>query len=272
MWTTLRRSKLHNDLSGWQGGAGPHMLLIHGVGMNANYWTNLIPQLQNHFSLTVIDLPGHGMSPAFNQDSLELADYTDAVARFIDQCAIPTTVVGHSMGAMIAIDLAARFPEHIVAIAAMNAIHQRSDSAKAAVKARAEHLANSADTDSTDSADTLRRWFGDKSNGDYQQASDACAKWLMAANPEGYRQAYRAFAFHDGPDDAALKAIGCPALFITGEDEPNSTPAMSNAMATLTKHGESVVVGGARHMMSMTHGTEVINELMTFARTHKLIV
>lgn len=268
MWTTLQRSKLNDEISGWQAGAEPqHMLLIHGVGMNADYWTNLLPQLESNFCLTVIDMPGHGKSPAFIDDVPEVHDYTDCIARVVQQNNAPTVVVGHSMGAMIAIDLAARYSDNVSAIVAMNAIHQRSDDAKAAVRARADNLD---DESVSDSSNTLERWFGDERDGLYQQAGDACAQWLSDVNPRGYRQAYRAFAYHDGPDEAALNTIGCPALYITGEDEPNSTPAMSHTLATVTEKGESHIVGGARHMMSMTHAEDVMKSLLAFTQQSKV--
>ncbi|MFD2856780.1 alpha/beta fold hydrolase [Seohaeicola zhoushanensis] len=49
-----------------------------------------------------------------------------------------------------------------------------------------------------------------------------------------------------------------PALFMTGEAEPNSTPAMSRAMAELAPQGQALVVPGAAHMLPMTH-PDVVN-------------
>jgi len=70
MSTTLQRSKLTPDISGWVGGVGPTLLLIHGVGMNADYWSNLIPLLQPRCRLVLIDLPGHGESPCIRRRAL----------------------------------------------------------------------------------------------------------------------------------------------------------------------------------------------------------
>ena len=60
MLTTLPRSRLTNDISGWQGGNGPELILIHGVGLNADAWIEMLPYLQSNFSITVIDMPAHG--------------------------------------------------------------------------------------------------------------------------------------------------------------------------------------------------------------------
>ena len=258
-WTTLPRSRLNNEFCGWQGGTGPQLLLIHGVGMRADYWSNLIPELQNHFSLTIIDLPGHGDSAHLVDDNPSLPRYTDSVARLIQDS--HTMVVGHSMGALIAIDLAIRYPDQTTGIVAMNAPYQRSDTAKAAVQARANSIAGE---EVLNFDTTLERWFDSEVTGISAAAKTSCEQWLNLLNKTGYEHAYSAFAHHDGPNETELGSIRCPALFMTGGDEPNSTPAMSQAMASAVVQGEFHIVSGARHMMSMTHKGDVLDRCLSF--------
>ncbi len=71
-WTTLRRSKLNNDFYSWQGGAGLQLQLIDQVSMRAHHWLSLIHELQNHFSLMVMHLPGHGDSANLVDDNPSL--------------------------------------------------------------------------------------------------------------------------------------------------------------------------------------------------------
>ena len=260
-WITLRRSKLNNEFYGWQGGTGPQLLLIHGVGMRADYWSNLIPELQNHFSLTIIDLPGHGDSANLVDDNPSLLRYTDYVARLIQDSHSHTMVVGHSMGALIAIDLAIRYPDQTTGIVAMNAPYQRSDTAKAAVQARANSIAGE---EVLNFDTTLERWFDSEVTGISAAAKTSCEQWLNLLNKTGYEHAYSAFAHHDGPNETELGSIRCPALFMTGGDEPNSTPAMSQAMASAVVQGEFHIVSGARHMMSMTHKGDVLDRCLSF--------
>lgn len=264
-WTTLQRSRLSDSICGWQGGSGPPLLMIHGVGMHADYWSNLIPALEKHFSLTVIDMLGHGASTCLAEETPTLANYTDCIAELIHDNAMPTLVVGHSMGAMIAMDLAARFPERISAFAALNAVYQRSDDAKNAVRSRAASITVETDLNVSD---TLERWFDKSSDGVNTLAMSACKTWLSEINPFGYRRAYYAFAHHDEPDRHILKIIECAGLFMTGGDEPNSTPAMSRALASGVNQGEYYIVEGARHMMSMTHADEVLDKLVPFLLQH----
>ena len=46
------------------------------------------------------------------------------------------------------------------------------------------------------------------------------------------------------------RGLACPALFMTGGDEPNSTPEMSEGgWHGIAPHGRAVIVEGAAHMM-----------------------
>lgn len=191
-------------------------------------------------------MAGHGDSPML-PSTPRLSAYVAAVAEALTT---PVVVIGHSMGAMMALDLAARFPQKVRGVAALNAIYRRSDAAKQAVEARAASLDG---VSMADPEPTLIRWFGNAPS----PARTACKDWLTHADPAGYRAAYSVFAREDGPSDDALGALNCPALFMTGSKEPNSTPAMSEAMATRAPQGTVITVEGAAHMMPMTHPAPV---------------
>lgn len=262
MWTTLPRSKHNNKLSAYQAGAGPHLLLVHGVGMNADYWSNITPALERLFSLTVVDMPGHGHSPLISHvaksNTPALQDYSDVIASALP-ADVPTIIVGHSMGALIALDMAVRHPQQIAGIAVLNGVHRRSDKSQQAILARANELSTNT---APDPGPTLQRWFGTSPTGIDAEAAICCRQWLQNANHQGYADAYRIFAASDSPADRDLQLIHCPALFMTGSDEPNSTPQMSQSMSNQVVNSRCVIATGARHMMSMTHGKQVVDELV----------
>ena len=62
----------------------------------------------------------------------------------------------------------------------------------------------------------------------------------------------------------ALEKLACPALFITGSQEPNSTPDMSLKMAEITPNGRALIIDGAAHMMPMTHASQVNAAISSF--------
>ena len=88
-------------------------------------------------------MPGHGDSATLGPNS-DLADFTDEIVTVLDA---PATVIGHSFGAMIALNMATRHPALVTGVAALNAIYRRSASAKALVFARANGLDGTTVTD-----------------------------------------------------------------------------------------------------------------------------
>lgn len=253
-WTTQPRSEIAGQAA-ISAGSGPTVLLIHGVGLQAEAWNSQIAALAPQYQVTALDMPGHGQSALLSKGS-GLAGYTDAIAQTLNA---PTLVIGHSMGAMIALDLAIRYPDRVSGVAALNAIYQRSPEAFAAVKTRADSLDSNSVADPTAPLD---RWFGNSPSPE----REACEAWLNAVSPEGYKMAYQVFAAEDGPNPQALASLACPALFMTGRDEPNSTPEMSRNMAALAPQGRARIINDAAHMMPMTHTHEVNQELLRFAK------
>jgi pimeloyl-ACP methyl ester carboxylesterase len=88
------------------GGAGPPLVLVHGLGGSASNWVMLAPELARHRRVIVPELPGHGGSEAVPRGST-LAPFADAVAAVIEQeGAAPAPVVGHSLGGVVVLRLA----------------------------------------------------------------------------------------------------------------------------------------------------------------------
>lgn len=92
------------------GGHGPPLLLLHGYGGAAWNFDELARRLPRR-RLVVPDLPGHGGSSALPA-SRTLAGYADAVAGLCDALETDAVdVVGHSLGGVVGLRLAARRPE-----------------------------------------------------------------------------------------------------------------------------------------------------------------
>jgi len=254
---TLPRYEI-GGLSAIIAGDGNPVLLLHGVGLRAEAWQAQIDALCAHYHVIAPDMPGHGQSP-HPTGLRRLADYAQAYLPVLEQLGRPVMIVGHSMGAMIALELASREPEKVRAVAALNAIFERSPKAAQAVQERAAALDG---VTASNPEATLNRWFADS----LSKERDACETWLRAGNPAGYKLAYTAFAHAEGPSRRALETLACPALFATGALEPNSTPEMSRAMAGIAPHGRVQIVENAAHMMPMTHADEVNAALLNLAR------
>jgi pimeloyl-ACP methyl ester carboxylesterase len=67
-----------------------------------------------------------------------------------------------------------------------------------------------------------------------------------------YAQAYHAFAHGDATYAARWPEVRCPVLALTADGDPNSTPAMSRAIAAAAPDAQALVIEGHRHMVSLT--------------------
>ncbi|MET0296052.1 MAG: alpha/beta hydrolase [Microbacterium sp.] len=92
-------------------GAGPHtLLLVHGIGMGRRVFDDLVERVGPGIRTVVVDLPGYGDSPEpARTPSIErMADTVAALIR--ERLRGDVTVLGHSMGSQVAVEVAARHP------------------------------------------------------------------------------------------------------------------------------------------------------------------
>lgn len=260
----LRGGTVAGDISYLRAGVGAPLVLIHGVGMHAGIWQPQMSALAAHFDVIALDMPGHGgslMPPA----APTLGDYADAVVGLLDGLCLPAAaLVGHSMGALVATHTALTHPERVSRLVAMNAVFRRSPELKRAVQARALELEERGFSASI--APTLARWFGDPAPPALEAVSALAREALRTMNVEGYRRTYWLFATSDEALAPHLPSLAVPALFLTGEHDANSTPAMSMEMARLAPGARAEIVPHARHMMALTHPAEINARLLAFLR------
>jgi flavin reductase (DIM6/NTAB) family NADH-FMN oxidoreductase RutF/pimeloyl-ACP methyl ester carboxylesterase len=228
-----------------EAGQGEPLLLIHGVGLNAEAWAPQIKALSSTHRVIAMDLPGHGGSAA-PPAGADLSHYVAAVCALLDGLNIPAcNVAGHSMGGLVATGLALAHPGRVLRLGVFNAVYRRSAEAREAVEARAREIA--ARGDKGDLEGPLTRWFGAEDT----DARRATRAMLAAVDAGSYAIAYGIFARGDEIHAGRLGALSMPALFATGELDPNSTPAMAEAMAAEAPRGKALVIAGQRHMMNL---------------------
>jgi len=94
-------------------GEGPPVLLVHGLGGAAVNWVEIAPALARRRRVVCLDLPGHGGSaPLAHPPSL--AAYAGRAALLAErEGMLPAAVVGHSLGGVVALWLAALRPEGV---------------------------------------------------------------------------------------------------------------------------------------------------------------
>jgi len=98
-------------------GKGPLLVLVHGITSSSRTWQRVVPLLAERHTVIAPDLLGHGHS-AKPRGDYSLGAYASGLRDLLvalDEP--PATVVGHSMGGGIAMQLAYQFPERVERLA-----------------------------------------------------------------------------------------------------------------------------------------------------------
>jgi pimeloyl-ACP methyl ester carboxylesterase len=95
-------------------GQGQPLVLIHGLGGRIYNFRYNIPALSEHLRVVALDLKGFGYSERPAAGDYSLTAQARLVSELMDRLGIPrAAVLGHSMGAAIALRLAATYPEKV---------------------------------------------------------------------------------------------------------------------------------------------------------------
>ncbi len=96
-----------------EGGEGPPVVLLHGRGNAASMWFPLLPELARKHRVLAVDLPGFGSSSVpqgpLRTDEDGLRYFVEPVEEVLSTLAPgPMTLVGHSLGGLVSLELALR--------------------------------------------------------------------------------------------------------------------------------------------------------------------
>ena len=98
-----------------EAGAGPPLLLLHGVGSGAGSWLAQLTSLATQLRVIAWDAPGYGESDGLPDRAPRAADYAAAALGLADALKLDRFVLlGHSLGAIMAAALCARHPERVL--------------------------------------------------------------------------------------------------------------------------------------------------------------
>ena len=211
-------------------------VLLHGIGSASASWLAQLLQVSTGGKpashVLAWDAPGYGDSTALPMETPVAADYAARVWAWLDaagvDAAVPFTLVGHSLGALMAASAAAAAPQRIKRLVLLAPAQGYARTAPA-VRAQklADRLASLAQLGPAGMAKKRGRAMLSA------QASDAqiaFVEHVMAGiHPQGYAQAARMLA---GGDVAAdLGRLSCPVVVASGSADTITSPAGCQALA-----------------------------------------
>jgi len=205
---------------------GPTILFIHGLGGTTNAYQPIVSELQN-FNIVRFDWGGHGRSQTPKTTSIE--SYVEDCEAVMNQLRLNNVnVVGHSLGGLVALHLAAKASDKVKAMVLFGPISPPPEAGQKGLKARASSVRDNgmaaiADTvvGNAFAAESYKSKMGDVS---------LAREMLTRQDPEGYALACEAAA---NSSPAAFDKIKAKVVVVSGNEDKVSTVA---AGETTTKN------------------------------------
>jgi len=235
--------------------AAPIALFLHGAGMDHTVWA----PVTNAFTAAgrpwvAVDLPGHGGSAGDLIGTIsEMADWLADVVGELGNTAV--VAVGHSMGALVVLELAARHPRKtraaaLMGIAARMPVHP--------------DLLAMAQANDPKAAALIAKWgVGQVAQGDVAPQVAAC----VTSAPAG--ALYADFAACDAYRDAEAMAaqVACPMLLVLGEEDRMTPPDKALPLVQAAQDARQTVMPETGHMMMLESPGPCAEALLTLQET-----
>ena len=247
---------------------GPPLLFLHGITERWQTFLPLIAHLTTRWQIYALDLRGHGQSGRV-KNSYAITDYAGDILCFLEsQINQPAVILGHSLGALISIHIAANRPKLVKSLILIDPpLHLQHTPLKDIPNSPYEAFRQIVEIIQT------------------SQSSHAIEQGLIKLFPEANLETHQARAevlSQLDPDalaislenqhlaglnlDTFLTQIECPILLIQGN--PKLGAALFdediNRALTLLRHGASVSIPDGGHMLQHSHPEAIANALNNF--------
>lgn len=254
----IRKNGLYSEVHG----RGPDVVMVHGWGMHTGLWRDLAVQLGERYRVTCLDLPGHGRSPMVSDYSI------DGLCRaLLNAAPEQARWIGWSLGATLAIDLAAHFPERVRSIVVMagNPRFTRNDDWPAGLDpALFEGMASNL---TLGCQAALLRFLALQTAGlpGAKGLFKVLRQRLVECGPADFRALRGGLEILKSADvRPAMRQIGCPALVLLGAKDTLVSVRCGEAMLALFPAAQLRVIGEAGHMLFVSHPKETLACLLRF--------
>lgn len=135
--TLAPRDRREGQLRYLKAGTGAPVVLLHTVRTQAEHFRLLIPLIADHYTIYALDLPGMGYSEIVPGASYDEPAMRAGVKRLLTELDLhDVTLLGESMGAVLALTTAADLPERVRRVVAVNAYDFRGGIARSGLLAR----------------------------------------------------------------------------------------------------------------------------------------
>lgn len=254
--------------------SAPPVVVLHGIMGHSREWDTMLESVRHLARLVVVDQRGHGQSDWASDYSIPAlsGDIAAVIRRLGLEAPI---VVGHSLGGMVGMDLAAEHPELVGGLVLIDI---------------------TPDAITPEAATGLAAFVGGLADSAYSSIEEAMRPWL-AGNPLARLDLLRNYVEHgvrrrddgrlvwcfDGTGLArfphqvspaalweAVERITAPTLLIRGEHSPFVSEAAGRLLVSRTGSGRLVVIEGGGHDLGVERPEAVGDAVAGFLRDVRL--
>jgi 3-oxoadipate enol-lactonase len=220
----------------------PCLVFINSLGTDFRIWNDLAQPLTQHYRVIRHDKRGHGLSQ-LPTGPASIADFATDLSTLLDRLEVKqATIVGLSIGGLIAQELLRLRPDLVRSLVLADTAHRigTEDSWNARTGlVEAKGIEAIADG-------VIALWFSK----DYHRTSrDALTGWrtMLTRTPvEGYLVACR--AIRDADLTEAARRIAVPTLCVVGDEDGSTPVALVRELASMIPAAKFEVISGAGHL------------------------
>ncbi len=236
---------------------GIPLLLLHSAGMGGGQWRNLIAQLSDRRRLVAPSLHGYGRSQKWPEGRMtDFAAERGLLSAALDHAGGRAHLVGHSMGAFLALELARREPDRfptltLVEPVALGVLRSTgATDALAEVGGMIEGFCAACEAGNIDRAMEIFTdyWYG---AGAWQKIPKAQRLPIFARAGKMHQDVRAIWA--DETPAAVYGDLGIPALVLTGERTTPAARRMADILVSQLPDARAAVLPTAGHMAPVTH-------------------
>ncbi|MCR8922397.1 malonyl-ACP O-methyltransferase BioC [Dasania sp. GY-MA-18] len=244
-----------------------HLLLLHGWGIASSVWQPCLSQLNENYHITLVDLPGFGRSVDVPSQPLPVL-----LAQLNQLMPAPYTVLGFSLGGMLAVQLAAQFPQRVqrlISIASNAVFVQQEGWPQAMADEIFQQFYQLAERSP---AACLKRFLLLQAKGSDDEKN--LVKKLRELSDEQVPSANSLTAalrlLVDIDNRAALKNLPQPVLCILGEHDQLVPVACASNLEPLAT--ELQVISGASHVPLVSDAQKCCAAISAFMQRHPVAI
>lgn len=238
----------------------PAICFVHGAGQDHTVWLLQTRWFAYHgWNVLALDLPGHGRSGGAPLPSVPaLADWVAAALTAAD--VEPAVCAGHSLGSLVALDLAARHPERVRALALLGT---------AAPMPVGEPLLEAARENRHEAFDMINIWAhgpeaimgpspvpGISMLGNALRLLEASAEGVLFADLNACNE------YQDGLARAA--EVRCPVLMLVGDSDRMTPPKAARELGSALAGVQVRILPRCGHMLMTERAGPVLDALRDF--------